>query len=94
MVTGNANYAIRAKKELRYLSTVRPGSWVLPGYFFIHNCMGFQEKIVTYPVVYLTDGAGGFTYDINGEKIPGLTGQGVTYTDNWEGYTEYIHISS
>jgi hypothetical protein len=56
--------------------------------------MGFHEKIIAYPVVYLTDGAGGFTYDINGLKIPGVTGQGVTYTDNWYPYVQYVHISS
>lgn len=59
--------------------------------------MGFQEKIVVYPVVWAITGPSGataFVLDENNQKIPGLTGQAVNPTDAWEAYIQYINISS
>ena len=68
-----------------------------PRLFFIHNCMGFHEKVLVYPVVWAVTGPSGatvFELDQYGQKIPGITGQAVESTDPWEAYIKYVHISS
>ena len=89
------------KKELRYLSTVRPGSWALPGYFYLHTNMAFNENINIIPVVYQKYGVGGITGGItgtyvivNGKRVPGITGADVHITDDWEALVKYTQISS
>lgn len=59
--------------------------------------MGFQEKILVYPVIWAITGPSGatvFQLDENGQKIAGVTGQSVYKDDPWEAYIKYIKIES